>query len=92
MWIKNQISYKSDKPRHNFRRIDLAVSGLSLRGSKHDSTIMQFWYVDDGDETAATLFEQHFSNFYQPDFKPIMAYNSRHFTQSLVQLHPDLFE
>ena len=56
------------------------------------STILQFWYVDDGDEKAAALFERYFSDFYQPDFKPILEYSGRHFTQSVAQLHPDLFE
>lgn len=56
------------------------------------STILQFWYVDDGDQIAAALFEEHFSNFYQPEFAPILEYNRRHFTKSLAQLHPDLFD
>ncbi len=51
--------------------------------------IMAFWFVDDGDETAAKLFDQHFSDFFDVNFGPIYQYNSKRFIEETLKLHPE---
>ncbi len=51
---------------------------------------MQFWFVDDGDKKAATLFKTHFKNFHAPEVKPIHQYNGNRFATELLKLHPEL--
>lgn len=52
--------------------------------------IMQFWFVDDGDKKAATLFKTHFKDFKSPEFDPIRRYNGNRFARELLKLHPEL--
>jgi hypothetical protein len=54
------------------------------------SDILQFWFVDDGDEKAASLFKTHFKDLHAPDIEPIRQYNSSRFATELLKLHPTL--
>ncbi|VAX16507.1 hypothetical protein MNBD_NITROSPINAE02-193 [hydrothermal vent metagenome] len=51
--------------------------------------IMKFWFVDDGDERAARLFDEHFGDFFNVNFEPIYQYNSKRFIEETLKLHPE---
>ncbi len=57
---------------------------------KEYGKIMKFWFVDDGDNTAALLFKRYFKRFDNVRFKPIMKYNGARFSEELLKLRPAL--
>lgn len=56
---------------------------------KEYSKTMKFWFVDDGDEKAARLFSLYLTRFGGEEFKPILEYNGRRFSEEFFKLHPE---
>ncbi len=63
---------------------------MTWPGISDYSDILQFWFVDNGDEKAASLFKTHFKDMHAPEFEPIRQYNGSRFATELLKLHPDL--
>ncbi|VAX23225.1 hypothetical protein MNBD_NITROSPINAE03-1964 [hydrothermal vent metagenome] len=56
---------------------------------KEYNKTMMFWFVDDGDEKAASLFSRYMAGFGREELKPILEYNGRRFSEEFFKLHPE---
>jgi hypothetical protein len=51
--------------------------------------IMKFWFVDDGDEKVARMFDEYLISFMRAELKPILEYNGRRFSEEFFKLYPE---